>query len=327
MLQTNVITTERMFEQLYRMAREVEERPASLHTHLVMLLRELYDPIEVKLLVENHAVSHVVGGGSTLVVPVPAVARDALHRHHAGDVQAQPVNAIALRYAHRGKRLFTHHDARLTDRVLEQLARAVAFDQAVERGRNEERERIAQDLHDDIGARLLTLMYTAPNREVEDYIRHTIHELKTLTRGLAAPEHRLSHAVAEWKADIANRLAVARCELEWSFNYQGDMLLNVVQWSAITRILRELITNTIAHGKATRVSVHASVHEGWLTLEVSDDGQGVRPETWSHGLGLGGVRKRVKQLAGSVTWRENAPRGIRCHVHVPLSGTPMSAAA
>jgi signal transduction histidine kinase len=50
---------------------------------------------------------------------------------------------------------------------------------------------------------------------------------------------------------------------------------------------------------------------------VSDDGVGREPQAWSHGLGLGGVRKRVKQLGGDVVWRENTPGGIVCRVTVP----------
>ena len=41
------------------------------------------------------------------------------------------------------------------------------------------------------------------------------------------------------------------------------------------------------------------------------------PQGWSHGLGLGGVRKRVKQLGGQVAWRERSPRGIECELEVP----------
>jgi signal transduction histidine kinase len=43
---------------------------------------------------------------------------------------------------------------------------------------------------------------------------------------------------------------------------------------------------------------------------------GRNPQAWSHGLGLGGVRKRVKQLGGEVDWRENLERGITCHVRL-----------
>jgi signal transduction histidine kinase len=230
---------------------------------------------------------------------------------------ATPPSVIVLAYAQRGRRMFTEDDARLADQVIDQLTRAVAFDEAVERGRSEERVRIAQDLHDDIGARLLTLMYQAPTREMEDYLRHTLKDLKTLTRGLAAPNHPLSHAVAEWKADIAQRLAVTACDLGWSFSYDSDCELSVVQWSALTRVLRELVSNAIAHAKATRVDVEASLERGVLTLTVTDNGCGRNPQAWSHGLGLGGVRKRVKQLGGEVQWRENDVAGIACRVVIP----------
>ena len=53
---------------------------------------------------------------------------------------------------------------------------------------------------------------------------------------------------------------------------------------------------------------------------MADDGVGRNPQAWSHGLGLGGVRKRVKQLGGEVRWRENAPRGIACEIRVPELG-------
>jgi signal transduction histidine kinase len=212
--------------------------------------------------------------------------------------------------------MFTAEDAQLADRVVDQLTRAVAFDQAVERGRIEERVRIAQDLHDDIGARLLTLMYQAPTREMEDYLRHTLKDLKTLTRGLAAPSHPLSHAVAEWKADIAQRLTAVDCELRWTFTYDRDIELSVVQWSALTRVLRELVSNAIVHAQPTRVDIDATLDGGVLTLSVVDNGAGREPEAWAHGLGLGGVRKRVRQLGGSVQWSENGLQGIACSMTI-----------
>jgi len=307
-----VLTTERTFEQLYRVAREVQQHPERDAELLGQLLRELFDPLELLRVPRAAGQARVVADGSALIVPV----HEAPGPGHAGPL------SLVLRFARRGQRLFTRDDARLTDRVVEQLRRAVAYDQAVERGRTEERLRIAQDLHDDIGARLLTLMYKAQDPEMEDYVRHTLKDLKTLTRGLAATEHRLSHSAAEWKADLQQRLTAAHVDLGWSFSFDEDIELGVVQWSALTRVLRELASNAIYHAQATRLDVTAGLERGAFSLQVADDGIGRAPQDWAHGLGLGGVRKRVKQLGGEVRWRENGARGIVCEVRVPHLTAP-----
>jgi signal transduction histidine kinase len=300
------LTMERLFQRLYRIAREVERRPDTLDASLMRLMRELFDPLEVTLVPGEVAHSSLRGNGSVLLVPIPTWgARPAAVKH-----------VLVLKHSHKGQRLFTSEDARLAERVMEQLHRALSFDQAVEQGRSEERLRIAQDLHDDIGARLLTLMYQAPNAEIEEYIRHTIQDLKTLTRGLAAQSHSLSEAGGEWKRDLSQRLSAARCELDWQMFQDTDMTLTMVQWSALTRILRELVSNAISHAKSNHVKVRIRLENDHLTLSVEDNGIGREPAKWSHGLGLGGVRKRVKQLGGSVRWLEAEPKGIRCEVVV-----------
>jgi signal transduction histidine kinase/nucleotide-binding universal stress UspA family protein len=300
----NMLTTERMFEKLYRIAREVEAHPDRSPSLLVQLLQELFEPLEAVVVDKRSLTVRVVSDGSTLMLPVPALT----------DKQVSTPASIVMRFANRGQRLFTSDDARLTDRIVEQLCRAVAFDRAVEQGRSEERLRIAQDLHDDIGARLLTLMYKAQSPEMEDYVRHTLQDLKTLTRGLAAPNHPLSHAAGEWKADLTQRLTAAQVHLGWHLTFDRDISLTVVQWSGLTRVMRELCSNAIAHAGATRVDIDFHLADDRLDLTVADNGQGRNPQAWAHGLGLGGVRKRVKQLGGEVEWREIDPQGIRCQV-------------
>ena len=307
---TSVLSTERTFDHLYRAARELQAHPQRYPQLLAQLMREIFDPLEVQAVDRVPVRARLLGGGSALVLPM----RQGDDGH---SMAAVPSRALVLRHAQRGQRLFTVEDARLADRVVEQLRRAVAYDAAVERGRFEERQRIAQDLHDDIGARLLTLMYQAQTREMEDYIRHTLQDLKTLTRGLAAAEHRLSHAAGEWKADLTQRLSVAQATLDWVFQVDHDRRLTVVQWSALTRVLRELVSNALFHGHATHVEVNFRLEGPLLRLQVADDGEGRAPEAWAHGLGLGGVRKRVKLLGGEVVWSENQPRGIVCTVRVP----------
>ena len=321
---SQALTLDRIFDQLYRVGRAIEQEPEHRQERIEDFLRELFEPLEMRLVPRDIARSRVVTDGSALLVPAP---RDG-YTDFDGSASAQ-AHAWVLRHAHRGKRLFSAEDARLADRILQHLRRAVVYDRAVERGRAEERRRIAQDLHDDIGARLLTLMYKAQTPELEDYLRHTLQDLKTLTRGLAASEHPMSHAVAEWKSDIGQRLAAAQMTLHWSFTYDRDLPLSVIQWSALTRILRELVSNAIYHARASRLHIDGSLHAGRLLLWVADDGTGRDPSKWSHGLGLGGVRKRVRALGGVVRWRENQPRGIICEVQIdhldqPPTHAPMA---
>jgi signal transduction histidine kinase len=304
------LTTERTFDHIYRAARAVQAQPQQYMQRLTQLLREVFEPMEVLRLDRVPLTTQVTQGGAALLVPIREA--DSARSTPLGP----PAFALGLRFAQRGQRLFTEDDAKLADRVVEQLRRAVAYDQAVEQGRHEERQRIAQDLHDDIGARLLTLMYQAKTPEMEDYIRHTLQDLKTLTRGLAANDHWLSHACGEWKADITQRLNAAQARLVWSANHDRDLALSMVQWSALTRVLRELISNALYHGHATQVEVEIFLHGPRLHLSVADNGSGKDPNGWAHGLGLGGVRKRVKMLGGAVRWSENKTGGIRCDMEV-----------
>lgn len=301
--------TGRLFDALYQSARAAEHRPEALPELLGRLLQGVFDPLERRALgpqPSRPARVTLLDHGAGLAVPLPTL-----------DGGGAP-GWIELHLAERGRRVFTRADARLAAGLAAQLGRAIAHDRAVERGRREERERIAQDLHDDIGARLLTLMYGAGTPEREEYIRHTLQDLKTLTRGLATGNPRLGEAAADWKADAAHRLQLAGLNLHWQQQLDLDPLLSVAAWSALTRVLRELLSNAIAHARAQSVSVtlHCDVEE--LSLSIGDDGQGRDPEAWAPGLGLGGIRKRMRQLGGQVSWQARARGGIVCTVRLPL---------
>jgi signal transduction histidine kinase len=316
LLGRRLVTVERVFEQAYRAARDVQREPAQRRERLAALLAELFDPEEIVPLARGGGgPARVVSAGAALLVPID----EGEAAEDRGSRSAVPPLTLLLRFAARGRRLFAPEDARLAARVLEQVARAVAHDDAVERGRAEERRRIAQDLHDDIGARLLTLMYKAENRAMEEYLRHTLQDLKTLTRGLAAGPHSLADAAAEWKADLGQRFEVAGIACAFVLDADRDVMLTVGTWSALTRVLRELASNVMQHADAHRVEVRLVLRRGLFTLAFGDDGVGL-PEGWAPGaagLGTGGIRKRVRLLGGSVRWRRVEPRGTLCEVIVP----------
>jgi signal transduction histidine kinase len=318
------VTTERLFEHLLRIARKIEEQPERAADWQLELFHAVFQPLVARHEPGRTDRTRWYEGGAGLLVPLATEPATPWAPSSIADDEPAEQRLIVLRFAERGKRLFTAEDARLADRIVEQLRRAVAHDRALEQGRSEERGRIAQDLHDDIGARLLTLIYKSKDAEMQDYVRHTLQDLKTLTRGLAATTHLLSHAAGEWKADIAQRLQQAGCTLEWTFSQDTEISLNVVQWSGLTRILRELVSNIIAHAHARRTVIHARLSDGLLRLSVVDDGVGGTPKEWSAGLGLGGIRKRVRTLGGTIAWTQNTPAGVRCDVDVPLATPTMS---
>ena len=71
------------------------------------------------------------------------------------------------------------------------------------------------------------------------------------------------------------------------------------------------------------IGLRFGVAPGLRVLRLRARGIGRYPRGWSHGLGLGGVRKRVKQLGGEVEWREATPHGISCRVVIrELSARP-----
>jgi signal transduction histidine kinase len=196
---------------------------------------------------------------------------------------------------------------------------------AFERGRRAERARLAQDLHDDLGARLLTLIVRTKEPALADSLRETLRDLKALTRGLSTPRTSLSAAAAEWQRDIRSRIEEAGLSLEWSFDAGRDPGLDAETWFGLTRALRELVTNAISHAHAQAVAIQGVLHAGWLTVVVEDDGCGRQPERWAAGLGVSGVRRRARELGGSVAWHERRPQGIRCTLRVPLSPNEPSA--
>lgn len=205
----------------------------------------------------------------------------------------------------------SHHSPVVEARV------AAAFEQ----GRSTERARLAQDLHDDIGARLLTLIVRARDPALVEALRETLRDLKALTRGLSTPRARLSEAAADWHADAARRLEEADIALHWQVDIGTDASLDTEQWQGLTRVLRELVSNAIAHARPTVLAIRGAWREGWLTLSVEDDGTGCAPDGWAPGLGVSGVRRRVRELGGRVAWQACVPHGIRCIIQVPLPTT------
>jgi hypothetical protein len=96
--------------------------------------------------------------------------------------------------------------------------------QRVDQFTERERKRIASDLHDDLGAKLLTIVHTADATRVPQLAREALEEMRLSVRGLAGRPVRLDDALADWRAEIIGRLTQAKIETLWDHPVDLTML-------------------------------------------------------------------------------------------------------
>ena len=126
----------------------------------------------------------------------------------------------------------------------------------VEQVTEKERKRIAADLHDDLGAKLLTIVHTSESERISTLAREALEEMRLSVRGLTGKPVRLADALADWRAETVSRLGQANIEVDWrSPADELDQQLPARGFVQTTRILREAVSNIIKHSGASHCKV------------------------------------------------------------------------
>jgi two-component system sensor histidine kinase UhpB len=191
----------------------------------------------------------------------------------------------------------------------------------VEQVTERERKRIAADLHDDLGAKLLTIVHTSDSERISTLAREALEEMRLSVRGLTGRPVRLADALGDWRAEVVSRLAQAGIEGDWEAPEDLPQTLSARAYVQTTRILREATSNIIKHSGATHCSVTAGINEGDFQLVVQDNGGGIAPETerrLDRGQGLASMKNRAKQLQGQCLVESGPGYGTVIRLTVPL---------
>ncbi len=182
-----------------------------------------------------------------------------------------------------------------------------------------ERERIYRDLHDDIGAKLLSLVIGAQSPEHADTARAALQDLRDVVSRSGRGPQPLAFLLADWRNEMAGRLAAAGLALEWR---QSDELTDPeISPSAalhLGRVLREAVSNVLRHAGATRVTVAVAEHNGHIALSVEDDGAGPPLTTHHQGRGMRNMGARIEQLQGTISWESGQEGGCLLSLLLPL---------
>ncbi len=203
--------------------------------------------------------------------------------------------------------------------------------------REEERKRIAREVHDELGQVLtglkmdlswlgkrllkdqtLLLEKTKAMSGLVDNTMETVRRISTELRPGLLDDLGLIAAV-EWHAEEFKRLTGIRCRI--TSNCDGAILDQDLS-TAVFRIFQETLLNVARHTRATRVKASLMKENGSLVMEISDNGKGITREDISNpkSLGLVGMRERALLWGGEVDISGVQGKGTTVTVHIPLNG-------
>jgi two-component system sensor histidine kinase UhpB len=190
---------------------------------------------------------------------------------------------------------------------------------AVLRAQEQERQRIAQDLHDEVNQALtaITLRLEASAQDAPADLQHELRETKRLAnqameelltiarelRPTALDDHGLLPALRQQVRDFSERTGIHA-----DFRRRGDVPpLSDDQQLVIYRVTQESLSNVAQHAGAKAVEVELSF-VGRTVLRIADDGRGVNGGR-NGGLGLSGMRERALLVGGTLDVRSGHGRG------------------
>ena len=196
----------------------------------------------------------------------------------------------------------------------------------------DERRRIARELHDDIGQRLalLAVMTTrlchgfSPQMENERALAQSlIVDVQNLNSDIHTLSHQLhSTALQHMGLEVALKglcTAIARQhQIVVDFHSNGITGLHRDVDLCLFRVAQEALNNAVRHGAAKQIEVSLSKSAQLLSMKVKDEGVGFDPVRVSNGLGLVSMRERLRFVGGDVIVKSAAGSGAEITAQVPL---------
>jgi signal transduction histidine kinase len=200
--------------------------------------------------------------------------------------------------------------------------------------KEEERKRIAREIHDDLGQNLLVLRIEADMLASRTALKHprlhararstlsqidaTIKSVRHIINDLRPTVLDLGlNAAVEWQiAEFRRRTGIV-CELN---DYQTEIRVSDQYATAFFRVLQESLSNITQHARASLVQVELRKDKETLSMTVRDNGIGIKSEGFNKvgSFGLVGIEERIKLLGGHSSIVSNQGAGMTVHVSVPI---------
>jgi two-component system sensor histidine kinase UhpB len=211
----------------------------------------------------------------------------------------------------------------MLSRVAEvELSFGTLVEQKLEQVTERERKRIAADLHDDLGAKLLTIVHTSESDRISTLAREALEEMRLSVRGLTGKPVQLLDALGDWRAEVVSRLGQANILAEWESPAEDIIhTLPARAYVQTTRIFREAVSNIIKHSGGTHCNISCKVQDGDFLVIIQDNGQGIPAELdgrLDRGHGMASMKSRAKQMHGQCLVESGPGWGTVIRLTIPL---------
>jgi signal transduction histidine kinase len=204
-----------------------------------------------------------------------------------------------------------------------------------QRAVDSERLRIAQDIHDDLGARVTQISLLSAVAQgkatLPEEARSEFGKVSQMTRDLVSalyetvwsvnPENDNLDALANYLCQMSNQLcsqAELRCRLEVP-DLPTQVVLNSHVRHNLILAVKEVLHNVIKHARATEVRVRIGFEASVLSICIQDDGCGFDPSAHPPGHGLGNLQRRLQSIAGSFAIESRPGTGTHVCLRLPLA--------
>jgi PAS domain S-box-containing protein len=200
--------------------------------------------------------------------------------------------------------------------------------------REEERARVAREIHDELGQALTGIKLEAASliRELPGDAKHQANRAESIVKLADETIQAVRRISTELRPGILDDLGVVAA-VEWAAEEfeartgtkchvslpNADIAMDPEHATAIFRIFQETLTNVARHANATEVNVRLAEENGDVSLEVRDNGKGISEEELSAGTSLGilGMQERALLLGGELTINGVPRKGTTVRVRIP----------
>jgi len=260
---------------------------------------------------------------------------DITERKRAEHALHQAKNELEQRVAERTQALET---------ALQQLRELAAWSEAV---REEERTRIAREVHDELGSLLVALKMDVGwlDKRLSEQEQRAALEAQSMREKMRGKCQNMSRLIEnavvnvgriitdlrpsildhqglwgalEWQAQ--EFVQSAEQQLKWCMEVNEQRELPEPMAMAVFRIFQEMLSNVGRHARARTVDVDIVEREGWLHLSVEDDGCGAELHAFesAQAYGILGMRERARHFGGVIDIDSHPGRGTRMRLSMPL---------